>query len=31
MASQRYQKIAAHIREAINNGQLQTAARSGRP
>ena len=26
MASQRYQKIAAHIREAINNGQLQTGA-----
>ena len=24
MASQRYEKIAAHIREAINNGQLQT-------
>lgn len=24
MASQRYQKIAAHIREAINNGHLQT-------
>ena len=24
MASQHYQKIAAHIREAINNGHLQT-------
>lgn len=24
MASQHYQKIAAHIREAINNGQLET-------